>query len=309
MRLSPYGSDIGRLGRLVLRPNWSWRAAAAPEDAAFPEDGLLHIAQAIPPSLCDRAVADYERFEAFREQRRCLIRDEQGRNLRVANLHLKSQALLSIGLDRAFHGPAADFFRRDSVLYTSLTFKHGSQQLAHIDTPFFWTRPANLFVGVWIALEDVREQAGPLFYYPGSHRLLADEDRMLHFYRKAQHNVDEMFELMRIEVEKTIRREPVIIKKGDAVIWHPGILHGGAHMAFADTLGAVGTFLNLPPGKRTTTTDSSTKFIGAAAVDTTVTGESVALHRGRTTQVWQTTIRNEAGKLCAQVTQTQLVLG
>ena len=87
-----------------------------------------------------------------------------------------------------------------------------------------------------------------------------------------------------------------------------GILHGGAHMAFADTLGAVGTFINLPPGKRTTTTDSSTKFIGGAAVDTTVTGESVALHRGRTTQVWQTTIRNEAGKLCSVITQTQLVL-
>ena len=87
-----------------------------------------------------------------------------------------------------------------------------------------------------------------------------------------------------------------------------GILHGGAHMAFADTLGAVGTVLNLPKGKRTTTTDSSTKFIGGARVNTTVTGESVALHRGRTTMVWQTSIRNAEGKLCSVVTQTQLVL-
>jgi uncharacterized protein (TIGR00369 family) len=87
-----------------------------------------------------------------------------------------------------------------------------------------------------------------------------------------------------------------------------GILHGGAHMAFADTLGAVGTFLNLPQGKRTTTTDSSTKFVGSARVDTTVTGESVALHRGRTTMVWQTSIRNAEGRLCSVITQTQLVL-
>lgn len=87
-----------------------------------------------------------------------------------------------------------------------------------------------------------------------------------------------------------------------------GILHGGASMAFADTLGAVGTLLNLPRGKRTTTTDSSTKFIGGARVDTTVTGESIALHRGRTTLVWQTSIRDDQGKLCAVVTQTQLVL-
>jgi uncharacterized protein (TIGR00369 family) len=88
-----------------------------------------------------------------------------------------------------------------------------------------------------------------------------------------------------------------------------GILHGGAAMAFADTLGAVGTFVNLPPGKGTTTVESSTKFVGAAKSGSTVTGECTALHRGKTTMVWQTTIRSPEGKLCAVVTQTQLVLG
>lgn len=88
-----------------------------------------------------------------------------------------------------------------------------------------------------------------------------------------------------------------------------GILHGGAYMAFADTLGAVGTVLNLTAGKRTATTDSSTKFMAGARVNTTVTGECVALHRGRTTMVWQTSIRSAERKLCAVVTQTQLVLG
>ena len=87
-----------------------------------------------------------------------------------------------------------------------------------------------------------------------------------------------------------------------------GIMHGGAYMAFADTLGAVGTVLNLASGQTTTTTDSSTKFIAAAGVGTTVRGECAALHRGRTTMVWQTSILNEAGKLCAVVTQTQLIL-
>jgi uncharacterized protein (TIGR00369 family) len=87
-----------------------------------------------------------------------------------------------------------------------------------------------------------------------------------------------------------------------------GILHGGACMAFADTLGAVGTLLNLPPGKRTTTTDSSTKFIAGARQGSVVSAECVALHRGRTTMVWQTSVRSAEGKLCAVVTQTQLVL-
>ena len=87
-----------------------------------------------------------------------------------------------------------------------------------------------------------------------------------------------------------------------------GICHGGAYMAFADTLGAVGTFMSLPKGARTTTTDSSTKFIAAAKEGTVVTGEAVALHRGRTTHVWQTMIRRDDGKLCAVVTQTQLII-
>ena len=87
-----------------------------------------------------------------------------------------------------------------------------------------------------------------------------------------------------------------------------GTLHGGAYMAFADTLGAIGTVVNLPPGKRTTTTDSSTKFMAGAKVNTVVTGESTPLHKGRTTQVWQTMVRNDQGKLCAVVTQTQLVM-
>ena len=87
-----------------------------------------------------------------------------------------------------------------------------------------------------------------------------------------------------------------------------GICHGGAYMAFADTVGAVGTFMSLPEGARTTTTDSSTKFIAAAKEGSIVTAESVALHRGRLTHVWPTSIRREDGKLCAVVTQTQLII-
>lgn len=85
-------------------------------------------------------------------------------------------------------------------------------------------------------------------------------------------------------------------------------LHGGAIMAFADTLGAVAAILNMPQDARTTTIESKTNFIGGAPMGTRVIGESVPVHKGRTTVVCQTTIRNEAGKLVALVTQTQLVI-
>jgi 1,4-dihydroxy-2-naphthoyl-CoA hydrolase len=87
-----------------------------------------------------------------------------------------------------------------------------------------------------------------------------------------------------------------------------GVLHGGAIMAFADTLGAVATFANLPKAARTTTIESKTNFLGAAPAGSRVIGECTPFHRGRTTMVWQTLVRSEAGKLCAVVTQTQMVL-
>jgi uncharacterized protein (TIGR00369 family) len=88
----------------------------------------------------------------------------------------------------------------------------------------------------------------------------------------------------------------------------PGILHGGAIMAFADTLGAVGTTLNLPRGAGTTTIESKTNFFGAARGGTTITAECLPLHLGGRTHVWQTSVRSPEGKLLAQITQTQFVI-
>lgn len=86
------------------------------------------------------------------------------------------------------------------------------------------------------------------------------------------------------------------------------VLHGGALMAFADTLGAVGTIANLPKEARTTTIESKSNFLRAAPEGTRITGECTAFHRGKTTMVWQTQIKTDTGKLCAVVTQTQLIL-
>ncbi len=88
----------------------------------------------------------------------------------------------------------------------------------------------------------------------------------------------------------------------------PGIMHGGAIMAFADTLGAYGTSLNLPADAGTTTIESKTNFFAAGLEGTKVIGTCTPLHLGRRTHVWQTQVRREDGKLMAQVTQTQIVL-
>lgn len=103
----------------------------------------------------------------------------------------------------------------------------------------------------------------------------------------------------RVVAELTVREE---------LCTTPGIMHGGAIMAFADTLGGSATGLNLPPGAGTTTIESKTNFFAPARTGETIRGECVALHRGRRTMVWQTRVTSADGRLLAMVTQTQIVL-
>jgi len=111
-------------------------------------------------------------------------------------------------------------------------------------------------------------------------------------------------ELLEVGPERVVGRLPV----RPEICTVGGILHGGAIMALGDTLGAVGTFMNQAPDSRTTTIESSTRFLSAAPVGSVLTGEAIALHKGRTTMVWQTTIRREDGRPCAIVSQTQLMM-
>lgn len=87
-----------------------------------------------------------------------------------------------------------------------------------------------------------------------------------------------------------------------------GVLHGGAVMGIADHLGGTATFLNLAPGEGTVTVESKTNFFRAIPLGETLRTVTEPLHRGRKTQVWQTSTFRADGKLAAMVTQTQMVL-
>jgi uncharacterized protein (TIGR00369 family) len=106
----------------------------------------------------------------------------------------------------------------------------------------------------------------------------------------------------------TPERVEAELKVRDDLCTRPAVLHGGAVMAFADTVGAIATVANLPPGAGTTTIESKTNFFAAIPMGDTARAECTPLHRGRTTMVWQTRISRSDGRLAAIVTQTQLVL-
>jgi uncharacterized protein (TIGR00369 family) len=103
----------------------------------------------------------------------------------------------------------------------------------------------------------------------------------------------------RVEAELAVRHELATV---------PDILHGGAIMALADNLGGVAAAVNMPEGARTATIESKTNFFAAIPVGETARAECTALHRGRTTMVWQTKITRNDGRLCALVIQTQIVI-
>lgn len=104
----------------------------------------------------------------------------------------------------------------------------------------------------------------------------------------------------RVVAEMTVREE---------LCTEHNTLHGGGIMAYADTMGAVATMANLAEGQTTTTIESKTNFFTASPAGTVLVAESVPLHRGRRTQVWETRLTHkETGRLAAKVTQTQMVL-
>jgi uncharacterized protein (TIGR00369 family) len=109
-----------------------------------------------------------------------------------------------------------------------------------------------------------------------------------------------------LEIEKERVRASLAVE--ERLCTTPGVLHGGAVMGFADTLGAVATFLNLPSGSSTTTIESKTNFLAAGRSGTAIEGDCTPLHRGRRTMVWQTRVLAPEGRMIALVTQTQAVL-
>ena len=111
-------------------------------------------------------------------------------------------------------------------------------------------------------------------------------------------------ELVEVTPERVVARLTV----RPELCTRPAVLHGGAVMALADTLGGVATVANLVEGQWTTTIESKTNFLAAVPEGEVATAECTALHRGKTTMVWQTKILRQDGRVAAYVTQTQLVL-
>jgi phytanoyl-CoA hydroxylase len=205
---------------------------------ALMTEGIALVRGAMPGAVCGDVIAEYKRYSASRKAYLKQNLDPDGHEKRLVNFHLWSPSAAAISVNPKVMAILDVLFGEETSVYTSLTFKYGSQQVVHRDTPHFATWPSNRFVGAWTALEDIHEDAGPLFYHPGAHRFHLDPGEFMRAARARTPNATEQeMSLLALDLYNgaVIRKSNAMcapitldLRAGDTVIWHPNLPHGGS---------------------------------------------------------------------------------
>lgn len=186
--------------------------------------GVTVIRNAIDSSLCDAVVRDFGRYCADHPESD-RYRDEHGMYERLACLHLTSQAARDVAFAPRIVALLEAAFRQPAVVVGSLYFDKGSTQSVHRDTPAFFTNPLNHFLGVWTALEDIKPGSGQLVYYERGHTVAPDRQLIA----RRDLNSRNYFELVAGEcAARGLKLTHHYPRKGDTLVWHPALPHGGA---------------------------------------------------------------------------------
>ncbi|MCB1669691.1 MAG: phytanoyl-CoA dioxygenase family protein [Gammaproteobacteria bacterium] len=200
-------------GRPVLSPE---------QEAEFHERGYLVVDFGFDPDL----------LEQVREKVNPLypaeFHQDHTRGTRVQDAWLQVDEVRQMAVDSRVLEALQQLYGRRPLPFQTLNFPVGTSQLAHSDTIHFNSRPSGFMAGVWIALEDMDENNGALIYYPGSHKL--PEYSMQDFGLGTGYGHYKAYEqaIQRIIAEQGLQPEYGIIRKGEALIWHANLLHGGS---------------------------------------------------------------------------------
>lgn len=152
-------------------------------------------------------------------------------DIRIQDLWEKSEPVKQMAAHPEIIKTLEMLYDREVIPFQTLNFKVGSQQKAHSDTMHFSSLPARYMCGVWVALEDITEDNGPLFYYPGSHR--TPEYNFSHFKNTVEDTTYDNYPEYETFMEELMEASPFqkvkfLAKKGDALIWSSNIIHGGS---------------------------------------------------------------------------------
>ncbi|MCQ4166978.1 phytanoyl-CoA dioxygenase family protein [Tahibacter harae] len=202
-------------------------------------DGFVVVRNAIARERCEQLLQD---INAFKQRNAELIAKnaaDHGYLYRVSNLHLAVPSLADTFAELAAPFEISDrFFAAPTSLYTSLYYERGSEQDLHRDTPYFTTRPIGRYMGVWLALDDVDGENGPLMVVPGSHLLPPiDVEAMARELFAGLESIPAMSADGWVGYQEAVKQQcadrgmaaqQVHVSRGDVIIWHPELLHGGS---------------------------------------------------------------------------------
>lgn len=202
-------------------------------------EGYAVVSSAVDVTVCEEALRQVDALKKANADIVSKNADEFGHLYRVVNLHLALD-----GLKHAFARNhrgleiCDQFFGEPTSLYTSLYYERGSEQDFHRDTPYFSTKPAGKYLGVWLALDDVDDGNGPLRVTPRSHTLPPiDVEAMAAEVFPNPANIPSISmegwnayqgAVQKQAQEHGLGQKNVHVKRGDVIIWHPEMLHGGA---------------------------------------------------------------------------------
>ena len=202
------------------------------------EKGYAVLPAAVPGERCDAAVEAFHGWCAGRPDEVESFRDAHGHLPRLVNFHLANDAFGALFFENAAALELQDFlFGYRTSLYTSLFFERGTQQPVHRDAPYFCTHPRNFYFGMWVALEDTDAENGPLFLVEGGHRIGEIDPAEVSAGHRARGEPLGATDLGlwqgyqdRVEAhyrERGLTGKRVTLRKGDTLIWHPLLPHGG----------------------------------------------------------------------------------
>jgi Phytanoyl-CoA dioxygenase (PhyH) len=147
---------------------------------------------------------------------------------RIQDAWLVNSAIRNLAIDKRVITFLDELYQRKSFPFQTLNFPRGSQQRTHSDTFHFNSAPAGFMCGVWIALEDIHPDSGPLQYYPGSQRLPIFSVSDLNGRDTGAGYEDLIEETVQ---NASLKRETAPIRRGQAFIWAANLFHGGSPVA------------------------------------------------------------------------------
>lgn len=207
----------------------------------FLEDGYMVVEQSVSAKIIDNAVAAFYEWKQRNASKMLPEFYKYNKHLdRVMNIQSAIPSFKAFFAENSSLSYQDFLFQRETVMLTSLFFEVGSEQDIHRDEPLFWTQPAHYYFGTWLALEDTDSNNGPLIVIPGSHKInpaLIDKLKIAGQKYDDLKKIDPLDSFLWENYQKEVQqlcqtngltRKEVHVKKGDTIIWHPLLAHGGA---------------------------------------------------------------------------------